>query len=117
MWEETGCHGIMMARGSHGSPWIFSQARAALEGVEVPEAPDVPERFRICLRHARNAIAYGGDPTRAALEFRKHLGWYTKGIPGGKRLRQALFQITTLGEMEEILSAYLEGQSVGVSPG
>jgi tRNA-dihydrouridine synthase len=101
----------MMARGTHGAPWLFGQARAALEGGPIPPDPEVRERFRVCLRHARNAIEYGGDPKRAAVEFRKHLGWYTKGIHGGKKLRMELFQVTSLKEMEEILSGYLEGSS------
>jgi nifR3 family TIM-barrel protein len=113
MREETGCHGIMMARGTHGAPWLFAQARAALEGLPVPERPSVEERFHICLRHARNAIAFGGDPRRAAVEFRKHLGWYTKGLPGGSRLRQKLFQVTSLEEMEILLAGYLEGHRSG----
>jgi nifR3 family TIM-barrel protein len=112
MWRETGCHGIMMARGTHGAPWLFRQARAALEGEPVPPDPEIRERFQICLRHARNAVSYGGDPKRAAVEFRKHLGWYTKGIPNGKQLRSELFQVTSLGEMEELLAGYLERASV-----
>ncbi len=108
MWEETGCHGIMMARGTHGSPWLFRQARAALSGTPIPPDPGVGERFEVCLRHARNSIAYGGDAKRAAIEFRKHLGWYTKGLPGGKKLRMELFQVTNLQEVEVILAGYLE---------
>jgi nifR3 family TIM-barrel protein len=107
MWEETGCAGIMMARGTHGAPWLFAQARAALEGDPIPPDPAIDERFRVCLRHARNSIRFGGDPRRAAVEFRKHLGWYTKGIPGGKRLREQLFQVTSLEEMEGLLGEYL----------
>ncbi len=108
MRQETGCHGIMMARGTHGSPWLFRQARAALEGTEIPPDPEIGERFEVCLRHARNAIAHGGEPEKASLEFRKHLGWYTKGIPGGKKLRAELFQVTSLEGMEELLTGYLE---------
>jgi len=117
MWEETGCHGIMMARGTHGAPWLFAQARAAVDGLPVPPAPDIPERFRVCLRHARNAIEFGGEPRRAAVEFRKHLGWYTRGIRGGKRLREELFQVTTLEEMEAILSGYLVKEALGAGAG
>jgi len=116
MHRETGCDGIMMARGTHGAPWLFLQARAALEGDPVPPDPSIPERFQICLRHARNAIAFGGDPERAAVEFRKHLGWYAKGIPEAKRLRGELFQVKSLEEMEEILYRYLE-QSLAVAVG
>src|SRR5688572_13283628 len=56
MRDHTGCAGIMIARGSHGAPWIFRQARAALSGDPIPEAPDVLERFRIVIEHARLAI-------------------------------------------------------------
>lgn len=107
MKAETGCAGIMIARGSHGSPWLFRQARAALDGRPVPPDPDVAERFRICLRHARNSIAFGTNRRQAVLEFRKHLGWYTKGIPDSRELRRELFQVTSLEEMEEILEGYL----------
>ena len=111
MRDETRCDGIMVARGSHGDPWIFRQARAALEGEEIPLDPDAAERFGICVEHAENAIAYGGDLERAVREFRKHLGWYTKGLPGGKDLRQELFAVTSLEQVKELLSSYLERHS------
>ena len=40
-------------------------------------------------------------------EFRKHLGWYTKGLPNGRVLREELFQVTSLRQAEEILEGYL----------
>ena len=107
MQEMTGCHGIMIARGSHGSPWLFAQARAALDGRPIPPDPSVEERFRICLRHAENAEAFKGDPEKAAREFRKHLGWYTRGLPDGKALRAKLFQTTSLEEIRGLLETYL----------
>ena len=106
MRDETGCDGIMIARGSHGDPWIFKQARAALDGQPMPPDPDVDERFDICLEHARNAIAFEVDSDRAIIDFRKHLGWYTKGLPDGRRLRTELFQSTSLEDVEELLEAY-----------
>jgi nifR3 family TIM-barrel protein len=108
MREETGCAGIMIARGSHGDPWIFKEARAALDGQPLPGPPSVEERFYICIRHARNAVAFESDHEKAMREFRKHLGWYTKGLPSGKQLRQELFQVSALQEAEEILERYLE---------
>ncbi|MEJ2541132.1 MAG: tRNA dihydrouridine synthase DusB [Gemmatimonadota bacterium] len=108
MRDQTGCDGIMIARGSHGDPWIFKQARAALNGDPVPPAPTVEERFHICITHARNAVAYERDAEKAMREFRKHLGWYTKGLPEGKKLRQELFQVTTLQGAQELLEGYLE---------
>jgi tRNA-dihydrouridine synthase B len=46
------------------------------------------------------------------LEFRKHLGWYTKGLPDGRTLRQELFQVTRLEEAEALLRAYQERAAV-----
>lgn len=106
MRDETGCAGIMIARASHGSPWIFAQARAALDGAPEPPEPGVRERFWIVLEHARNAIAFERDEGRAMREFRKHLGWYTKGLPNGRQLRQELMRVERLREVEEILEAY-----------
>ncbi len=108
MREQTGCAGVMIARGSHGAPWIFGQARAALDGLAAPPEPSAAERFEIVLEHARNAIAFEADEQRAMVDFRKHLGWYTKGLPDGRTLRQELFQVTSLGEAEALLEAYLE---------
>jgi nifR3 family TIM-barrel protein len=108
MRAHTNCAGIMIARGSHGAPWIFREARAALNGDEIPPAPDVGERFQIVIEHARNAIEFGGDETRAMIEFRKHLGWYTKGLPDGKKLRQELFAVTSLAQAQLLLQAYAE---------
>ena len=106
MRDETGCAGVMIARGSHGDPWIFAQARAALDGRPAPPDPDVDERFAICLEHARNAIAFERNAERAIIDFRKHLGWYTRGLPDGRRLRTALFGATSLGEVEAMLEGY-----------
>jgi nifR3 family TIM-barrel protein len=108
MYDDTGCDGIMIARGSHGGPWIFTQARAALDGKPVPPDPDVETRFRICLEHARNAIAFERNAEKAIIEFRKHLGWYTKGLPDGRKLRSELFQVESLEDVETRLQGYLE---------
>ena len=118
MRDHTSCAGIMIARGSHGAPWVFAQARAALEGRPVPDAPDVAERFAIVLEHARNAIAFKHEVAAeragealseeyAMREFRKHLGWYTKGLPNGKSLREELFGVTSLADAERLLEGYL----------
>ena len=112
MRDHTGCAGIMIARGSHGAPWIFRDARAALEGRPIPAAPDAVERFNIVLEHAKNAVEFERDERRAMLEFRKHLGWYTKGLPDGKRLREELFQVRMLADAQAILSRYLDQQLV-----
>ena len=112
MRAETGCAGVMIARGSFGNPWIFTQARALLDGGPVAPAPDAIERFAVALRHARMQLEIQGDDRRTALEFRKHLGWYTRGLHGAAELRRELHTIESMAEIEQIFEAYLSGQTV-----
>jgi tRNA-dihydrouridine synthase B len=107
MRRHTGCAGIMIARGSFGNPWIFSQARDLLAGRAMRPGPTAAERFTVALQHARLALRLQGDTRKTALEFRKHLGWYTKGLPGSADLRQRLFAIESMREAEELFAEYL----------
>ena len=107
MQRETNCAAVMIARGSFGQPWIFDQTRALLEGKAKPAAPPIERRFEIALDHARMAQAYEADPRGAAIEFRKHLGWYVKGIPGSADLRRRLHAVVSLSEVEDVFAAYL----------
>jgi len=66
MRKETGCDGVMIARGSFGQPWIFKQARALLDGQPMPPTPGVEERFAIALDHARMVQSYEHDPVGAS---------------------------------------------------
>jgi tRNA-dihydrouridine synthase B len=107
MQRHTGCAGVMVARGSFGNPWIFAQARDLLEGRPMRPAPDAEQRFAVALEHARLALRLQGDTRKTALEFRKHLGWYTKGLPGSSDLRQRLFAIESMHEAETVFTGYL----------
>ena len=107
MRRHTGCAGIMIARGSFGNPWIFSQGRDLLEGRPMRPGPTAEERFAVALQHARLALRLQGDTRKTALEFRKHLGWYTKGLPGSAELRQRLFAIESMHEAERLFASYL----------
>jgi len=115
MREHTRCAGVMIARGSFGQPWIFAQARALIDGTPVPATPSVAERFAIALEHAAMVQSYEADPEGAAIEFRKHLGWYAKGLPNSAELRRRLHVVNGFGEVEGIFGDYLrwlQGRSV-----
>jgi tRNA-dihydrouridine synthase len=107
MRQETGCDAVMIARGSFGQPWIFSQARALLNGEPMPASPGIEERFGVALDHARMVQAYEPDPEGAAIEFRKHLGWYVKGLPNSADLRRRLHAVNSFDEVEGIFEEYL----------
>ena len=107
MRDETGCAGVMIARGSFGNPWIFQRARALLEGEEPRPIPGAVERFAVALHHAKLQLGIKGDDRRTALEFRKHLGWYTRGLHQAAELRSRLHQIESMTEIERIFRDYL----------
>jgi nifR3 family TIM-barrel protein len=107
MKQHTNCSGIMVARGAFGNPWIFQQGRALLAGLPLPAAPTPEERFATALEHARLALRLQGDTRKTALEFRKHFGWYTKGVPGASQLRERLFQIESMAQAEAVFADYL----------
>jgi len=112
MRRETGCAGVMIARGSFGNPWIFRDARALLDGRPVPPPPGAEERFRTALEHAQLTLELEGDSPKAALEFRKHLGWYVRGLPGAAALRERLHHVGSLAEVEQIFVEYLASGAV-----
>jgi tRNA-dihydrouridine synthase B len=104
MLDRTGCDGAMVARGVLGNPWIFSEASALLDGRQ-GEAPSPRERLATALRHMEMLIALLGEKT-ALRELRKHLSWYTKGLPGAAQVRDAINRTEKKGELEEILHGF-----------
>ncbi len=112
MKQHTDCDAIMIGRGAFGNPWLFRDGHALLTGQPTPPAPTIEERFAVALTHARLALQLQGDTRHTMVEFRKHFGWYTKGLPHGGELRQRLFSVDTMSEAEAIFARYLEQRSV-----
>ncbi len=100
----TGCDGIMIARGAQGNPWIFSQMCAWEETGEIPPRPDKDKVREMMLKHARLQLQYKGDYV-GIREMRKHVAWYTKGIPNAARLRERINQVESYEELENLLTA------------
>src|SRR4029079_2581746 len=107
MWRQTGCAAVMIARGAFGHPWIFNQTRDLMEGKLMRAAPPVEEKFAIALDHARMVQEYEADPKGAAIEFRKHLGWYVEGLPDSAEMRKKLYAVESFGEVGGIFEEYL----------
>jgi len=114
MHEQTGCDAVMIGRGSFGQPWIFDQTKDLMAGRPMRPTPPVEERFAVALDHARMVQSFEIDPKGAAIEFRKHLGWYVKGLPSSADLRRKLYAVNSFGEVEGIFAEYLERRSRGL---
>ena len=104
MREQTGCDGVMIARGAQGNPWIFSELLEYERTGRLPDRPDVEEIKQTMLRHARLQIEYKGDFT-GIREMRKHVAWYTKGLHGAARLRDQINQVESYAELENLLTS------------
>lgn len=111
MYEHTRADGIMLGRGSYGQPWVFRQIRALMNGEVMPPMPTVEEKFAVALEHARLVVEYENDLVGAALEFRKHLGWYVKGLHNSADLRRQLHQVSNFGEVAGIFERYLVSEA------
>jgi nifR3 family TIM-barrel protein len=106
MREETGCDGIMIARGAQGNPWIFSQILQELETGKRAERPPLSEMVTMLLRHARMQIDFKGEYV-GIREMRKHAAWYTSGYPGAVSIRRALNEVEHYEQLERLMEDFL----------
>lgn len=99
MMQQTGCDGIAIGRAAQGNPWIFREILYYLENGEELPRPSRQEIFEVVKQHAELNLQYKGEYT-GVREMRKHLSWYSSGIPGGAKMRG---RINEMESMEDIL--------------
>ena len=102
MLRQTGCDGVMVGRAARGNPWIFREIAAYLaEGTILP--PKTKEECKeMMLRHARLQLKYKGEYT-GVREMRKHISWYTAGMPHSAKLREQVNAVETFAALEELI--------------
>ena len=86
MLHLTGCDGVMIGRGVQGNPWLMAEISLCLSGLDELPSPSLSEKENVIARHLDMAVGYYGE-NRGSRTFRKHLLWYTKGLPGGAKFR------------------------------
>lgn len=99
--KYTGADLAMVGRGCFGNPWLFQQAKAALEGREVPPLPPLAQRCDTAVRQFELSAAHKGEHI-ACLEARKHYAWYLKGVPYAGYWKEQICQVSTLEEIHRI---------------
>ena len=100
--KQTGCDGLMLARGVRGNPWLFHQIRHYLATGEEEEKPSHEAMVAMILRHARMLIECKGE-LMAMREMRKHVAWYTAGYPGSASLRRRVNEIEKYEDLERLM--------------
>lgn len=96
--EQTGCDGVMIGRAAQGNPWIFRDTVSYLDTGRMPEPPEGQEKKRMVLEHADLQMKTKGEYT-AVREMRKHLAWYTAGMPHSARFRRTINSMETMEEL------------------
>ena len=107
MKEYTGCDGLMVARGARENPWIFREIKEYLENGNVIDKPTINDIREMIIRHAKMLVDYKGEYT-GIREMRKHIAWYTAGLPHSAELRRMCNQIETMENLVETVNAKLQ---------
>lgn len=106
MISETGCDGVMVARGAQGNPWLFRDIRGLAEGTAFQGKPGGQEVLRVLRKHMQLVVGFKGEHI-AVKEMRKHAAWYTKGFIGSAAVRQKLNRLNRVDEVLATLEEYL----------
>ncbi len=105
--KTTGAEAVMIGRGCQGYPWLFAEAKAALDGREIPAPPAYSERIRTAAEQIRTASGWLGEKS-ACLEARKHLAWYLRGMPRAAFFRERIMSVETLADIEKVTRDVLD---------
>ena len=105
--EQSGADGVMIGRGAYGKPWLLGQVMHWWRtGVGLPD-PDLDEQFAVLVEHYRAMLAHYGEDVGSKVA-RKHLGWYTKGLPGSAEFRNRVNFIDDPQQVLEELERFYE---------
>ena len=109
VYELTGCDAVMIGRAAQGQPWIFRDIEHFLRTGETLASPSVSEIKGIVLTHLEELYGFYGEYSGCRIA-RKHIAWYTTGIPNSNAFRQAMYgEESTTGQfrvVEDFLNAH-----------
>jgi tRNA-dihydrouridine synthase B len=107
--RQSGADGVMVGRGAYGKPWLLGQVMAELDGEAVPDAPTLAEQAELIARHYEEMLELYGREHGVGIA-RKHLGWYTKGLPASAEFRNKVNMIADPDVVLEMLRAFYDDQ-------
>lgn len=102
MFDKTNCDAVMIGRAAEGNPWIFKRTIHYINTGELLPLPSIDEKIQMALKHLQMLIDYKGEYI-GIREMRKHLGWYTKGLPNSCETRILINKSENKDEIIELL--------------
>lgn len=102
--EQSGADGLMIGRGAYGKPWLLGQVMHWLDTGEDRPEPTIAEQYTLIIEHYHAMLEHYGTVTGVNMA-RKHLGWYTKGLPGSAEFRN---RVNFIDDHKAVLAALAE---------
>jgi len=99
--EQSGADGVMIGRGAYGKPWLLGQVMHWLQTGQLRADPSIDEQYRLIVEHYQAMLHHYGTETGVKMA-RKHLGWYTKGLPGSAEFRN---RVNFIDDPREVLDS------------
>ncbi len=103
--EQSGADGIMIGRGCYGKPWLISQvAHFLIKGEKLPD-PSLEVQLKVVLEHYDAMIEHYGDDVGVKMA-RKHLGWYSSGLPNSGEFRAGINQLNDITDVKDTINEF-----------
>ena len=103
--EESGADGVMIGRGCYGRPWFLSEVIGYLRNGEAPKDPPLHVQLDVILEHYDAILEHYGVENGVRIA-RKHIGWYSKGIPSSNEFRNAVNALDDPAEVKELIRSF-----------
>lgn len=103
--SASGADGVMIGRGAYGKPWLIGQAAEYLETGVIHADPSIAEKWEIAVQHYESLISYYG-PEIGNMVARKHMSWYTSGLPNSAFVRQKINSSTIPSETLSVINEF-----------
>ena len=104
---ESGADGVMIGRGAYGRPWFIAQVMRFLESGEQPIDPPIAGKYAVLRDHLESLLSHYGEDAGVRIA-RKHIGWYSRGLPGSAEFRADANRIAEAPKLWERIAAFYE---------
>jgi tRNA-dihydrouridine synthase B len=105
--DQSGADGVMIGRGAYGKPWLLGQVMLWLRTGQRRADPSLDEKYAVIVEHYRAMLDHYGE-TIGVNMARKHLGWYTRGLPGSAEFRNAVNQVAEAPRVLDMLARFYD---------